>query len=86
MTISRKMSPACRVQIRITDLSVQGAEAVMAALAPDNVAFPPGQEMEMSIDGSDVRISVGGGAIPSLVATVDEVLAHAQAALEATQG
>lgn len=80
------MSPACRVRIRIAELSERRAAAALAALAPDNVSFPPGQSMEMSVEGRALVITVSGGTMAQLVATVDEAMAHAQAALEATAG
>ena len=78
------MSLACRVRIRIAEVSERRASAALAALAPDNVSFPPGQSMEMSVEGGALVIVVGGGTMAQLVATVDEVMAHVQAALEAT--
>jgi len=80
------MSPSCRVRVRIADISGRRAAAALAALAPDNVSFPPGQSMEMSVEGGALVISVAGGTVAQLVATVDEAMAHAQAALEATSG
>lgn len=80
------MSPSCRVRIRIAELSERRAAAALAALAPDNVSFPPGQSMEMSVEGGALVITVAGGTMAQLVATVDEAMAHAQAALEATSG
>ena len=78
------MSPACRVRIRIAEVSERRASAALAALAPDHVSFPPGPSMEMSVEGGALVIVVGGGTMAQLVATVDEAMAHVQAALEAT--
>lgn len=78
------MSPACRVRIRIAELTARRAAAALAALAPDNVSFPPGQSMEMSVEEGALVIVVAGGTMAQLVATVDEAMAHVQAALEAT--
>lgn len=72
------------MRVRIAELTERRAAAALAALAPDNVSFPPGQSMEMSVEGGALVMVVAGGTMAQLVATVDEAMAHAQAALEAT--
>lgn len=78
------MSLECRVQIRIHSLPRSKAAAVLDALGPDNVGFPEGQSVRMGSDSDSVEITVEGGTPGQFIATVDEILEHAQVALEAT--
>ena len=70
-----------RVRIRM-DLDEKAAAALRDALDPDNVDFPDGLTLRMDVDGSNITIKVDGDNISQVIGTVDEVLAHAQIALE----
>ena len=78
------MSPRCVARIQIRELSSAKAAAIRDALAPDNVEFPAGQSISMSVSSGVLEITVDGGTIGQFVATVDEVLEHVQVALGAT--
>lgn len=76
------MSITCRIRISM-DLGAKRAGAVRDALVPDNVNFPPGLAMSMSIQNDTMTILVEGDHIENAMGTIDEVLAHAQVALDA---
>lgn len=54
------------------------AKAAVKALIPDNVNFPKGLLMNMSVKGRTLAIKVSGKnvPVPTVIATLDEVLEH----------
>ena len=79
------MSLTCRVRI-VLNVSPKRAEAVRAALAPDNVDFPDGLDLHMeNVDNGLALTFESSGEMGHLVGTVDEVLEHAQIALKVTE-
>lgn len=61
------------------------AAAVLRALGPDNVGFPPGLTMRMAEEAGGLVLEFESrGAEASLAPTVDEALGHAQVALGVT--
>jgi hypothetical protein len=60
------------------------ARAIATAIGPDNVDFPPGQRLVMAQAGKLLRFAVTStGSVASLLASVEEILTHAQLAAEA---
>ena len=71
------------VKIAINQISKKKADAVRAALEPDNVDFPKGLSFEIeNLDNALVFNFHSTGNMKTLTATIDEVLAHAQMALK----
>ena len=54
------------------------AQAALKALIPDNVNFPKGLSIKMSVQKSTlaIRVSAKGVPMPTVIATLDEVLEH----------
>lgn len=79
------MSLECKVQIFLNNLTSQKSDAILKALAPDNVDFPENLSMRIeNIDNSLVFTFQGKGNIRTLISTIDEVLEHAQIVLRVT--
>lgn len=71
------------VKIAINHLTKKKANAIRAALEPDNVDFPKGLSFEIeNLDNALVFNFHSTGNMKTLTATIDEVLAHAQMALK----
>jgi tRNA threonylcarbamoyladenosine modification (KEOPS) complex Pcc1 subunit len=71
------------LKITIDHLTKKKADAVRAALEPDNVDFPEGLSFEIeNLDNALVFNFHSTGNMKTLTATVDEVLAHVQMALK----
>lgn len=71
------------IKITINHLTKKKADAVRAALEPDNVDFPQGLSFEIeNLDNALVFNFHSTGNMKTLTATIDEVLAHAQMALK----
>ncbi len=79
------MSLECKVQIFLNNLTAQKSDAILKALAPDNIDFPENLSMRIeNIDNSLVFTFQGKGNIRTLISTIDEVLEHAQIVLRVT--
>ena len=77
------MSQKCKVEIIINNISDHKAKAIEKSLAPDNVNFPDGLSMKVEkIDNKLVFSFSNSGNMGKLISTVDEVLEHANLALE----
>ena len=77
------MSQNCSVTITINRISDKKASAVKKSLEPDNVNFPDGLSMKVEkIDNKLVFSFSNSGNMGKLISTVDEVLEHANLALE----
>lgn len=71
------------VKIVIEHLTKKKADAVMAALEPDNVDFPKGLSFEIeNLDNALVFNFHSTGNMKTLTATIDEVLAHVSMAIK----
>ncbi len=77
------MSQKCKVEIIINNISDKMAKAVEKSLSPDNVNFPNDLIMNVEkIDNKLVFSFSNNGNMGKLITTVDEVLEHANLALE----
>ena len=77
------MSQNCKVEIIINNISDEKAKVVKNSLAPDNIDFPDGLLMKVEkIDNKLVFSFSNSGNIGKLISTIDEVLEHANLALE----
>ena len=77
------MSQNCKVEIIINNISDEKAKVVKNSLAPDNIDFPAGLLMKVEkIDNKLVFSFSNSGNMGKLISTVDEVLEHANLALE----
>ena len=77
------MSQNCNVTITINRISDKKASAVKKSLEPDNVDFPDGLSMKVEkIDNKLVFSFSNSGNMGKLISTIDEVLEHANLALE----
>lgn len=80
------MSLKCQVQVTLSNISKQKAQAVKTALEPDNVDFPENLSLEMkNIDNKLVFDFKSQGDMKKLISTVDEVMEHIQVALKVIQ-
>lgn len=72
-----------KIRIVISNISQKKAQAVRAALEPDNVDFPQGLSFEIeNLDNALVFNFHSIGNMKKLTAIIDEVLAHVQMALK----
>jgi len=77
------MSQNCKVEIIINNISDEKAKVVKNSLAPDNIDFPDGLLMKVEkIDNKLVFSFSNSGNMGKLISTIDEVLEHANLALE----
>ena len=77
------MSQNCKVEIIINNISDEKAQVVKNSLSPDNIDFPDGLSMKVEkIDNKLVFNFSNSGNIGKLISTIDEVLEHANLALE----
>ena len=77
------MSQNCKVEIIINNISDEKARVVKNSLAPDNIDFPDGLLMKVEkIDNKLVFSFSNSGNMRKLISTIDEVLEHANLALE----
>ena len=77
------MSQNCKVEIIINNISDEKAKVVKKSLEPDNIDFPEGLLMKVEkIDNKLVFSFSNSGNMGKLVSTVDEILEHANLALE----
>ncbi len=71
------------IKIAINQITKKKADAIQAALEPDNVSFPEGLSFEIeNLDNALVFNFHSTGNMKTLTATIDEVLAHVQVALK----
>jgi len=77
------MSQNCKVEIIINNISDEKAQVVKKSLAPDNIDFPDGLLMKVEkIDNKLVFSFSNSDNMGKLISTIDEVLEHANLALE----
>jgi tRNA threonylcarbamoyladenosine modification (KEOPS) complex Pcc1 subunit len=71
------------IKITIDSITKKKADAIKAALEPDNVDFPSGLSFEIeNLDNALVFNFHSTGNMKTLTATIDEVLAHVSMALK----
>ena len=76
------MSLTCQVQLVLSDMTREKADAVRAALEPDNVDFPEGLSLEVrNADDGLVLSFESRDSIRHLIGTIDEVMDHIGVAL-----
>ena len=77
------MTQNCKVEIIINNISDEKARVVKNSLAPDNIDFPDDLLMKVEkIDNKLVFSFSNSGNMGKLISTIDEVLEHANLALE----
>ncbi len=77
------MSQKCNVTIIINNISDEKAKVIKKSLEPDNIDFPDGLSLKVEkIDNKLVFSFSNSGNMGKLISTVDEVLEHANLALE----
>ncbi len=77
------MSQNCKVEIIIDNISDEKAKVVKKSLEPDNIDFPDGLSLKVEkIDNKLVFSFSNSGNMGKLISTIDEVLEHANLALE----
>ena len=77
------MSQNCKVEIIIDNISDEKAKVIKKSLEPDNIDFPVGLFMKVEkIDNKLVFNFTNNGNMRKLISTIDEVLEHANLALE----
>tara|TARA_B100001245_G_C22618778_1_gene305382 strand:+ start:338 stop:580 length:243 start_codon:yes stop_codon:yes gene_type:complete len=77
------MSQKCNVTIIINNISDEKAKVVKKSLEPDNIDFPDGLSLKVEkIDNKLVFSFSNSGNMGKLISTIDEVLEHANLALE----
>ena len=77
------MSQNCKVEIIINNISDEKAKVVKKSLEPDNTDFPDGLSLKVEkIDNKLVFSFSNSGNMGKLISTIDEVLEHANLALE----
>ena len=77
------MSQNCKVEIIINNISDEKAQVVKNSLSPDNIDFPDCLLMKVEkIDNKLVFSFSNSGNMRKLISTIDEVLEHANLALE----
>jgi|TARA_Y100000590_G_scaffold305720_1_gene344853 tRNA threonylcarbamoyladenosine modification (KEOPS) complex Pcc1 subunit len=77
------MSQKCTVEIIIHNISDEMARSVEKSLEPDNIDFPDNLSMKVEkIDNKLVFNFSNSDNMGKLISTIDEVLEHANLALE----
>ena len=77
------MSQNCKVEIIINNISNEKAKVVKKSLEPDNIDFPDGLSLKVEkIDNKLVFSFSNSGNMGKLISTIEEVLEHANLALE----
>ena len=74
------MSTTCRVRISLR-LDSKRAGTLLESLKPDNVNLPPGLDISMAYVEGEAVFEIHGG-MGHVIGTADEMLAHAQVALD----
>ncbi len=77
------MSQNCKIAIIINNIPDEKAKVIEKSLKPDNINFPDGLSMKVEkIDNKLVFNFSNSGNMGKLISTIDEVLEHANLALE----
>ena len=77
------MSQKCKVRINLNEISSKKVSSVKKALEPDNINFPKGLSLDIEKKGNCLILNFQNeGDMKKLISTIDEVLEHANIALE----
>ena len=77
------MSQKCKVRINLNEISGKKISSVKKALEPDNINFPMGLSLDIEQKGNCLILNFQNeGDMKKLISTIDEVLEHANIALE----
>ena len=77
------MSQKCKVRINLNEISRKKVSSVKKALEPDNINFPKGLSLDIEQKGNCLILNFQNeGDMKKLISTIDEVLEHANIALE----
>ena len=80
------MSARFQIQLVIDNIPRRDAAAIIAALEPDNINFPKGQDCTIeNIDNKLVLSVYSRDNMNQLIGTVDEILAHIYVVLGVTK-
>jgi len=72
--------PEATADIVIRYEGVEKARSIRDAISPDNIGAPPGVRIDVEVEGSTLVLKVEcSRGIPTLVATVDDLLSCIQA-------
>ena len=77
------MSTTCRIRVSLR-LDPKRAGTLLESLGPDNVDLPPGLEISMDHTGGETVFEISGH-MKHVIGTADEMLAHAQVALDVVE-
>ncbi len=77
------MSTTCRIRVSLR-LDPKRAGTLLESLGPDNVDLPPGLEISMDHAGGEAVFEISGR-MKHVIGTADEMLAHAQVALDVVE-
>jgi len=77
------MSQKCKVRINLNEISSKKISSVKKSLEPDNINFPKGLSLDIEQKGNCLILNFQNeGDMKKLISTIDEVLEHANIALE----
>ena len=77
------MSQKCKVRINLNEISSKKVSSVKKALEPDNINFPKGLSLDIEQKGNCLILNFQNEVdMKKLISTIDEVLEHANIALE----
>ena len=77
------MSQKCKVRINLNEISGKKSSSIKKALEPDNINFPSGLSLDIEQKGNCLILNFQNeGDMKKLISTIDEVLEHANIALE----
>ncbi len=77
------MSQKCKVRINLNEISSKKVSSVKKSLEPDNINFPKGLSLDIEQKGNCLILNFQNeGDMKKLISTIDEVLEHANIALE----
>lgn len=77
------MSTTCRIRVSLR-LDPKRAGTLLESLGPDNVDLPPGLEISMDHTDGEAVFEISGH-MKHVIGTADEMLAHAQVALDVVE-
>lgn len=73
----------CRVRIEVGGIPEEKADAIVGALSPDNVNFPPGLALDICRAGGALVVCLESrDRTNSLISSADEILEHISVSLK----
>ena len=64
------------VSIEVEFSKVNERDSILNTLLPDNINFPDGFSMEMSVNNKSLIINTSSTKIDTMINTIDEILRH----------